>query len=67
MARNEATDGSDIDSLVEFNAPMEKYSCNRLDLIDHLTTAFGRKVDLANPRYLKPFYKDLILRDVVYA
>lgn len=67
VARNEATETSDIDFLVEFDAPIEKYVTNRYELIDHLRSVFGREVDMANPRYLKPFYKDLILNDAVYA
>lgn len=67
FARGEATDKSDIDFLVEIDAPLEIYRETKEALHDYLKITFGREVDLANPRSLKPHYKDRILKQAVYA
>lgn len=67
FARNEATPESDIDFLVEIDAPLEKYIATKYNLHDYLKNLFDRDVDLANPDSLKPFYKDHILKQAVYA
>lgn len=67
FARNEANENSDIDFVVEFDAPLAAYIKNRYLLSDYLQSLFKRDVDLANPKSLKPFYKDEILNQAVYA
>ncbi len=67
FARDEANENSDIDFLVEFDAPLQIYISNRYSLSDYLQSLFSREVDLANPNSLKPFYKDRILKQAVYA
>ncbi len=67
FARNEANENSDIDFLVELDAPLEIYIKNRYALSDYLQNLFSREVDLANPQSLKPFYKQRILKQAVYA
>jgi predicted nucleotidyltransferase len=67
FARNEANENSDIDFLVEIDAPLEIYIKNRYALIDYLQNIFAREVDLANPSSLKPHYKERILKQAVYA
>ena len=66
FARNEGTDSSDIDFIVEFDIPLDKYIANRQALIDFLKALFNRDVDVANPKSIKPFYKERILNQVVY-
>lgn len=67
FARNEGQKRSDIDLLVEFDAPLSIYIRNRYNLYDHLRQLFGRDVDIAEPNSLKPFYKQEILDQAVYA
>jgi uncharacterized protein len=67
FARNEANEKSDIDFLVEFDAPLEIYIANRNSVIEYLQKTFGREVDIANPKSLKPHYKERILKQAVYA
>jgi predicted nucleotidyltransferase len=67
FARNEANESSDIDFLVEIEAPLEIYIANRYALTDYLKKLFSRKVDIANPNSLKPHYKQRILKRTVYA
>ncbi len=67
FARNESHEKSDIDFLVEFDAPLEIYIANRNAAIEYLKKIFGREVDIANPQSLKPHFKDRILKQALYA
>lgn len=67
FARNEAHENSDIDFLVEFDAPLEIYIANRNAVIEYLQKTFGRAVDIANPNSLKPHFKERILKQAIYA
>ena len=63
-ARNEATDASDLDFLVEFEAKsFDRY----MDLKEFLEGLFGRRVDLVLKSALKPRLRDRILREAVRA
>lgn len=67
FARNEAKENSDIDFLVEFDAPLEIYIENRNAVIEYLQKTFNREVDIANPNSLKPYFKQQILNQAIYA
>ena len=67
FARNEANENSDIDFLVEFEEGNLDYYMIRRNLNDFLATEFKREVDIAISKALKPFYKDMILKQAVYA
>ena len=67
FARDEANEKSDIDFLVEIDAPLEVYKETKEALHNYLKNAFGREVDLANPNSLKPHYKERILKQALYA
>lgn len=67
FARGEATEDSDIDLLVTIDAPLEIYMKNKRLLRSYLKKLFKREVDLANPKSLKPHYRDRILSQAVYA
>lgn len=67
FARGEATAKSDIDFLVTIDAPLEEYRQCKEALHRHLKRTFGREVDLANPRSLKPHYRQNILSQAIYA
>lgn len=66
-ARNEATSKSDIDFLIELFPDIENYIETKEALREYLSALFDRKVDLANPRSLKPHFKNRILKQAVYA
>ncbi len=66
-ARGEATAMSDIDLLVTIDAPLEEYRQCKEALHRYLKRTFGREVDLANPRSLKPHYRQNILSQAIYA
>lgn len=63
FARDEQTETSDIDLLVEFSRPV---GFEFLDLKDYLETIFDRPVDLVTPNAIKPYMKDEILSEVQY-
>jgi len=62
--RGEASEGSDIDVLVEFNHPSFD---NYMELKFFLETLFGREVDLVLADSLKEQVKPDVMREVVYA
>lgn len=66
-ARNEANEKSDIDFLVEFEEGNLDYYLIRRNLQDFLSQEFKREVDIAISKSLKSFYKDIILKQAVYA
>jgi len=66
FARNEATDHSDIDILVQLTPPVNEYMQTKEALRNYLIQLFNRKVDLANPRSLKPHIRERILQQAVY-
>lgn len=66
FARNEATDHSDIDILVQLTPPVNEYMQTKEALRNYLIQLFNRKVDLANPRSLKPHFRERILQQAVY-
>lgn len=65
FARNAASDESDIDLLVEFDGEVDLYETKQ-QLRDYLGQRFRRRIDLCRERYLKPFAREEILREVIY-
>jgi len=67
FARNEQTDASDIDLIIEF-APQTENLSEKKEAIQQMVSAhFQRKVDLAREKYLKPYLKHQILQSAIYA
>ena len=66
FARDEQSATSDIDLLLD----LEEGTGNIFEIKRTLKKQFerdlGRPVDLASERYLKPFYKEEILREAIY-
>ncbi len=63
VARGEATEGSDIDLLVEFSQPIGLFEFIRLK--NYLENLIGSKVDLVTPDALHPALRDSILNEAV--
>lgn len=63
--RGEQTKRSDIDMLVEFEAPVGFFKF--IELEDYLSEKLGVKVDLVTPDALKPLIKPHIMEEAVYA
>jgi predicted nucleotidyltransferase len=64
-SREEQTEKSDIDLLVEFEAPVGFFKF--IELEDYLSEKLGVKVDLVTPDALKPLIKPQIMEEAVYA
>ena len=65
--RGEQTKKSDIDILVVFLKDAQVGFFKFLELEEFLTKKLGVKVDLVTKNALKPFIKDRVLRETVYA
>jgi len=62
-ARNEQTDTSDVDIMVEFNG---KIGVKFIDLANDIEKALGLKVDLVSKKGIKEQYLNSILSDLIY-
>jgi predicted nucleotidyltransferase len=67
FARNEQTDQSDIDILVAFEPETPNLYDVELKLKEHLQSCFNRDVDICSKKWIKPIFKPLVLKDVIYA
>lgn len=64
-ARNMQTRKSDVDILVEFQ-PGVKYLLEiRLELEDFLKNIFDTEVDVAHLKYVRPYFREKILRHAI--
>jgi predicted nucleotidyltransferase len=66
FARNEQRDDSDIDLLIELQDNVQNIHDLKEDLREYLVNSFERSVDLARFKYLKPYAKKHILKDILY-
>lgn len=62
-AKNIQTSSSDIDLLVNFNKPVDMFDF--MDLQEYLAKIFNKKVDLGTIASLKPFIKNIILKEAI--
>ena len=62
-ARNEQTDSSDVDILVEFN---DKIGIKFIDLANELEKSLGLKVDLVSKKGIKAKYLKSIEKELEY-
>lgn len=64
VARNENTDTSDLDLIVDFSEPVGMFKF--LELRDYLRLALDTDIDLTTPRALKPAIRQTVEKDVLY-
>ena len=67
FARNEQNDNSDIDFLIEFKSGTQDIFNLKLDLKQYLKKNLNREIDICREKYLKPYIKNYILDEVIYA
>ena len=67
FARNEQGTESDIDVLIELENNTPNVFDVKWALREFLKAKFNREVDLCNTKHIKPFAKNFILKDVIYA
>ncbi len=66
FARDEQSDTSDIDLLVEFEPGTEDLYQIKIKLKDYLKSNFQRDVEICREKYLKPYVKDYLMKEVIY-
>ncbi len=66
FARNEQHPQSDIDILIDFEEGTPEIFEVKRSLKRELEQRFGRTVEIASERYLKPYYREEVLREAVY-
>lgn len=66
FARNEQSENSDVDLLFEFEEGTQNVYELKERLKAFLSASFGRNIDLAREKYLKPYAKEEILKDALY-
>ena len=64
IARDQATDASDVDLLVEFDRPTGFFALERLQL--DLQRLLGCSVDINTPRSLRKSIRDQVIREAVH-
>ena len=64
VARGDTTQTSDVDILVELRQPIGLFKL--IELEDRLKILLKRDVDIVTVNALKPFIKDVVLRETVY-
>lgn len=65
-ARNEFTENSDVDIIVEFESNTKNLSEKKLALKNFLSEKFNKDVDLCREKYIRPYFKDYILNSAIY-
>lgn len=66
FARDENNENSDIDLIIEFEPGITNIYDLKYDLKAFLKTQFKTEIDLCREKYIKPYYKKYILKDVIY-
>ena len=66
-SRGEEHTESDVDILITIDKEAKNIYDLKTSLNKYLSDAFERKVDLAREKYLKPYAKQEILKDTIYA
>lgn len=66
FANESNNNNSDIDLIVEFEQGTEDIYSKKQSLKNLLSLQFHRSVDVATENYLKPYYKEHILKQTVY-
>ncbi len=66
FARNEGTENSDIDLIVEFRPNTKDLFEKKSEIRSLVAKRFNRKVDICREKYIKPYLKPLILKSVIY-
>jgi uncharacterized protein len=63
VARDAATQTSDVDLLVEFGRPVGYFGLFALQ--DYLSGLLGKSVDLGTPKSLKPYMRERVMQEQV--
>lgn len=65
-SRDEQTEKSDIDIIVEFEEDTMDLFDKKYELQKYLKSIFNKDIDLCREGAIKPMFKPIILKDVIY-
>ena len=65
-ARNEQSIDSDLDLIVEFENNTPNLHDVKKELKEYIRTKLNIEVDVCREKYIKPIFKDSILKEAVY-
>lgn len=65
-SREEQTDNSDIDIIVEFDENTQDLFDKKYDLQEFLKVQLKKNIDLCREGAIKPLFKPIILKDAIY-
>jgi predicted nucleotidyltransferase len=65
-ARDEQDNESDIDLMVEFKPGTEDIFNMKLELKEYLKSNLNHDVDICREKFLKPYVKEHIMKEVLY-
>jgi uncharacterized protein len=66
FARNEETEYSDIDLIIEFEPNTTHLFDKKIKIKQLIENRFHRNVDLCREKYIKPYFKKHILQSAIY-
>lgn len=66
FARNEGTENSDIDLIIEFEPNTENLSEKKSMIKALFKKQFDREVDICREKYIKPCFKTQILKSAIF-
>jgi len=66
FARDEQREESDIDLLIEFEPGTQNIFELKFKLKEFLKKKLNRDVDICREKYLKPYVKEYIIKEVIY-
>ncbi len=67
FARNEQTENSDVDILIDMQDGVDDLFGKRLSLSAFLERRFERHVDVCYEKALRPVFRDMVRKEVIYA
>ncbi|MCD4705769.1 nucleotidyltransferase family protein [bacterium] len=65
-ARDDQTELSDIDIIVEFEEDTKDLYDKKFELREYLISHFKTKIDLCREEAIKPIFRSMILKDAIY-
>lgn len=65
-AKDEQAEGSDIDLIVEFRNNTPSLFDLKNELKEYIGSRFKMDVDIAREKYLKPYFRNSILKETIY-
>lgn len=65
-ARNEQTELSDIDVIIDMPRGTDDIFEKRMALKEAISQYFGKTVDVCHERAIKPLFKEIILSEAIY-